>query len=212
TTRTVRSGVSRLFTPERYADLAFGTGFRTEPNVRMGGNSERSNYLVSIGYLDDKGYSVNSDFKRYTARINVKSDVKDWLELSANIAYAYSESTNNGQTDGAENVFEFADKMAPIYPVYARFPNTGTLIPDPIFGGYQYDYGSPTGTSNGFTRNRPNVNLLNPIGTALLDFDGRQTNAINGNLSANFKITDFLTLETTFGGQYSFFRRNNVGN
>src|SRR5690606_37443832 len=121
TTRTVRSGVSRLFTPERYADLAFGTGFRAETNVRMGGNSERSNYLVSIGYLDDKGYSVNSDFKRYTARINVKSDVKDWLELSANIAYAYSESTNNGQTDGAENVFEFADKMAPIYPVYARF-------------------------------------------------------------------------------------------
>ncbi|WP_100610642.1 SusC/RagA family TonB-linked outer membrane protein [Confluentibacter lentus] len=216
-TRTVRTGVSRLFTPEKYADLAFGTGFRTETNLRMGGGSEKSKYFVSLGYLDDKGYSINSDYKRYTARLNLNSDVKDWLELSANFAYAYSESTNNGQIDGAENLFEFADKMAPIYPVYARYPNSGELIADPIYGGFQYDYGSPTGgttpdPSRAFTRNRPNANLLNPIGSALLDFDGRQTNAINGNLSANIKLTDFLTLENTFGGQYSFLRRNNASN
>jgi TonB-linked SusC/RagA family outer membrane protein len=211
-TRTVRDGVNRLFTPESYADAAFGTGFRTETNLRMGGGSEKSKYFASLGYLDDQGYSVNSDFKRYTARLNVNSDVKDWLTLGANIAYSNSISTNNGQIEGSENVFEFADKMAPIYPVYARFPNTGDLIPDAIYGGYQYDYGAPTGAANGFTRNRPNANLLNPIGSALLDTDGRNTKAINGNMSLNIKITDDLSFESSFGGQYSFFRRNDASN
>ncbi|WGD33765.1 SusC/RagA family TonB-linked outer membrane protein [Olleya sp. YS] len=211
-TGTVRAGVNRLFTPERYADEAFGTGFRTESNLRMGGGSEKSKYFVSVGYLDDKGYSINSDFNRFSARLNLDSDLKDWLNVSTNIGYSNTKTTNNGQIVGSENVFEFADKMAPIYPVFARFPNTGTLIPDPIYGGAQYDYGSPTGALNGFTRNRPNANLLNPIGSAVLDFDGRNTQAVNGNISMKFKITDNLTFENTFGGQYSFFRRNNASN
>ncbi|WP_408038733.1 SusC/RagA family TonB-linked outer membrane protein [Tenacibaculum amylolyticum] len=212
TTRNVRPGVQRLFTPERYADEAFGEGIRTEANLRMGGGSDKSRYFVSLGYLDDNGYTINSDFRRYTTRLNLTSDVKSWLKVTSNLNYAFSESTNNGQIVGSENVFEFADKMAPLYPVFARFPNTANLIPDPIFGGYQYDYGSLTGLANGFTRNRPNADLLNPIGSAVLDSDTRETHAINGNFNADFKLTDELTFETRFGGQYSYFQRNNVSN
>ncbi len=213
-TKSVRPGVQRLFTPEKYADLAFGTGIRSEANLRIGGGSERSKYFFSVGYLDDKGYSINSNFRRYSTRLNVNSDVKDWLKVGVNMGYSYSESTNNGQIAGSENVFEFADKMGPIYPVFARYPGTGDLIPDPIFGGYQYDYGSPTSDINnfGFDRARPNANLLNPIGSAILDFDGRDTHGLNGNVSLDFRITDELTFETKLGGQYSYQKRNNVSN
>ncbi|MFY9242713.1 MAG: SusC/RagA family TonB-linked outer membrane protein [Polaribacter sp.] len=214
TTRSVRSGVNRLFTPERFADIAFGTGIRTETNVRMGGGSDKSKYFFSAGYLEDSGYSINSDYKRYTTRLNLTADVKPWLKVSANFGYAYSESTNNGQTNGSENVFEFADKMAPLYPVYARYPNTGDLVPDPIYGGAQFDYGSPTGLTAPvpFTRARPNSDLLNPIGSATLDFVGSNEHALNGNFSADFKLTDWLTFETRYGGQYSFNRGVNAGN
>ncbi|WP_132793378.1 SusC/RagA family TonB-linked outer membrane protein [Tenacibaculum skagerrakense] len=213
-TKTVRPGVQRLFTPERYADLAFGEGIRTEANLRMGGGSAKSKYFVSMGYLNDSGYSLNSDFKRYTSRINLTSDVKDWLKLQSNIGYAFSQSTNNGQTNGSENIFEFADKMAPIYPVFARFPGTGDKIPDPIYGGFQYDYGAPTSDINnfGFERARPNANLLNPIGSAVLDFNGGETHAINGNFSADFKLSDELTFETKFGGQYNLNRFISMSN
>ncbi|PQV45715.1 TonB-linked SusC/RagA family outer membrane protein [Jejuia pallidilutea] len=216
-TRTVRNGVNRLFTPERYADEAFGTGFRKEANIRFSGGSDKTRYFAAIGYLDDEGYSINSDFKRYSARINLNTDVKEWLKIGGNLNYANSITTNNGQIDGSENIFEFADKMAPIYPVFARYPNSGELIPDPIYGGFQYDYGSPTGTttpdpSRAFVRNRPNANLLNPVGSAILDFDGRDTHAFNGNINMTFKITEDLDFETTYGGQYSFFRRNNASN
>ena len=211
-TRSLRDGVNRLFTPERYIDEAFTPGFRTEANVQIGGGSDKSQYFYSAGYLNDTGYSINTDFTRYSTRLNLKSDVKDWLEVSTNLGYSYSESTNNGQTDGSENIFEFADKMAPIYPVFARFPNSAELIPDPIYGGFQYDYGSPTGDINGFDRTRPNANLLNPIGAAILNFNGSRVHSVNGNVSAVFKLYEGLTFETTFGGQYSQQRFFNVGN
>lgn len=216
-TGTVRNGVNRLFTPERYADEAFGTGFRQESNLRFSGGNDKTKYLMALGYLDDRGYSINSDFKRYTARINANSKIKDWLNVGAFLNYANTISTNNGQTVGSENLFEFADKMAPIYPVFARYPNSAELIPDPFYGGFQYDYGSPTGgtvpdPSRAFTRNRPNANLLNPIGSAILDFDGRNTRAFNGNISLDISITEDLSFETSFGGTYSFERRNNTSN
>ena len=69
-TRTVRAGVNRVFTPESYAAAAFGTGFRTETNLRMGGGSEKSKYFASLGYLDDKGYSVMDILDNYFLFIN----------------------------------------------------------------------------------------------------------------------------------------------
>lgn len=206
-TRTVRNGVSRLFTPERYLDESVGTGMRTEANIRFGGGNENTNYYVSIGYLNDDGYIINSSYERYTGRINVSSQVKEWLNIGANVGYAYSERINNGQTDGSENIFEFADKMAPIYPVFARYPGTGTLIPDPIYGGYQYDFGSPTGgttpdPADAFTRARPNANLLNPIASSLYDFNGDDNHAINANFNATFNLLEGLTLDVNYGAQY----------
>ncbi|QTE23977.1 SusC/RagA family TonB-linked outer membrane protein [Polaribacter cellanae] len=211
-TRTVRKNVKRLFTPEKFSDLAFGNGIRTEANLKMGGGSEKTRYFASIGYLKDNGYIINSDFKRYTTRLNINSKVKDWLDVSANIGYSFSITNNNGQTEGSENLFEFADKTAPIYPVFARYPNSAEKIPDLVYGGFQYDYGSATGTLNGFTRPRPQSNLLNPIGSATLDHLSNQNHGLNGSFTANFKLSDKLTFETRYGAQYGVTRRVDVLN
>src|SRR5690606_38474640 len=53
TTRMVRPGVTRKYTPERYSDLAFDSAFRNEGSVRMGGGSDTSKYFLSLGYLND---------------------------------------------------------------------------------------------------------------------------------------------------------------
>ncbi len=199
-THMVRNGVTRIYTPELYSDAAFDSAFRKETNVRMGGGSEKSDYYFSVGYLDDDGYAIKTNFKRYNTRLNLNSDLREWLKVGANIGYTFSESLNNGQTAGSENVFEFADKMAPIFPVYLR-DNNYNLVPDQIFGGYQYDYGSVSGF-----RSRPNANNLNPIASALYDFNGSKRHELNGNVSVNIKFTDYLTLENRYGYQYSMER------
>ncbi|QLE01737.1 SusC/RagA family TonB-linked outer membrane protein [Galbibacter sp. BG1] len=205
-TGQVRSGVTRRYTPMRYEDASFNSGFRNEANLRMGGGDEKSSYYISGGFLDDDGYAINSSYKRYNTRINVRSDIKDWLNVGANLGYTYSESLNNGQTDGAENLFEFADKTPPIYPVFLRDDNY-QLVPDPIFGGNQYDYGSASGF-----RTRPTSDQLNPVGSALYDYNGTDRNEIIGSFNATLNIAEGLTFETTFGMQYFNNDAISVGN
>lgn len=205
-TRLVRNGVTRRYTPEKYSDLAFDSAVRTEVNVRMGGGNEKSKHFFSLGYLNDDGYAINTSYKRYTTRLNLTSDVKKWLNVGANIGYAYSESLNNGQTVGSENLFEFADKMAPIFPVFLRDDNY-QLVPDPIFGGNQYDYGSDSGF-----RARPNANNLNPIASALYDYNGTKRHELNGNFSLNIDIIKNLKFETRYGVQYFVNKRNDFRN
>lgn len=196
-TGTVREGVARRFTPERYADVAFSSAFRDEANLRMGGGNERTRYFFSSGMLDEEGVSLNTSYKRYTTRVNLDSDIKDWLNVKANIGYAYSESLQNGQTNGAENIFEFADKMAPIFPVFLR-DDEGQLVADPIFGGNQYDFGTPSGF-----RARPNANLLNPIASALYDFVGFDRHEVNASFNTTVKLSDNLQFESNVGAQYA---------
>jgi TonB-linked SusC/RagA family outer membrane protein len=205
-TRMVRDGVTRKYDPQRYADLSFDSALRTETNVRFGGGDDQTTYFTSIGYLNDDGYAIKSGYDRYTARLNVSSQVKEWLKVGANIGYAFSKTLNNGQTVGSENLFEFADKMAPIFPVFLRDDN-GQLVEDPIFGGNQYDYGSDSGF-----RARPNANNLNPIASALYDLDERKRHEMNGNFSLNFDITEDLSFETRFGAQYFMNRRKDFRN
>jgi len=196
-TGLVRSGVTRKYTPQRYGDVAFDSAIRTETNLRMGGGTDDTRYYASFGYLDDNGYSINTSYKRYTTRLNLTSDVKPWLKLNSNIGYAYSENVANGQIQGSENVFEFADKMAPIFPVFLRDEN-GELVPDLFYGGNQYDYGSLSGL-----RDRPNANGLNPIGSAKYDFNGTNRHELNGNFSVDFTFTDNLSAQIRYGVQYA---------
>ena len=205
-TRMVREGVARRYTPERFEDLAFKPAIRTESNIKFGGGNENTSYFASVGYLDDNGYSINSGYDRYTTRLNVSSQVKDWVKVGANIGYAYSEQLTNGQIDGAENLFEFADKMAPVFPVFLR-DDEGNFVPDLIFGGNQYDYGSDSGL-----RARPNSNNLNPVGSALYDNDLAKRHELNGSFSLDFDLTNHLKLETRFGAQYYMDRGKNFRN
>tara|TARA_R100001369_G_scaffold90177_1_gene128827 strand:+ start:27441 stop:30659 length:3219 start_codon:yes stop_codon:yes gene_type:complete len=190
--------VSRKYTPETFQDELFGDGYRYEANVRMGGGDEKSKYFISAGFLDDNGVPINSSFRRYNTRINVSSQIKDWLNVGANISYLYSESRNNSSLGGAENTFEFADKTPPLYPVFLRDAN-GNRVIDPVLGGFEPDYGS--NSSLGVTR--PTSDQLNPFGAATLDYNGTDRYEVVGNFNLNAKITKDLSFESSVGLQYS---------
>ncbi|MEM0932355.1 MAG: SusC/RagA family TonB-linked outer membrane protein, partial [Bacteroidota bacterium] len=205
-TRTVRPGVTRRYTPEKFADFSFQAAIRTEGNIRMSGGDDKTSYFVTAGFLDDNGYALNTGFERYNTRLNLTSQIKDWLKVSSSINYAYSENQNNGQTVGSENLFEFADKNPPIFPVFLR-DNDFNLVPDPIFGGFQYDFGSPSGF-----RSRNNANLLNPVASAVLDFLGSERHDIIGNFSAEVQLAEGLVFETRFGLQFANDIQKNYSN
>lgn len=202
TTRMVRPGVTRKYNPENWEDYAFQSSNRVEANIRMGGGDARTNYFTSFGYLKDEGYSINSDFRRLTARINLNHEVKSWLTTNMNLNYANSQTNNNGQGSSSNSVFWFSDNIPSIYPLFLR-DSAGNKVADPIFGGFQYDYGA-TGRKFG--------SLTNAIADATYNTSRANRHELNGNASITVKFTKDLSLQNRLGAQYynnTAYTRNN---
>jgi len=190
-TRTINSGVTRKYDPENWEDYGFQNSSRTEANVTFRGGDEKTKFFTSFGFLNDIGYIINSDFTRYNATINLQSNIRSWLTTSARLTYSGTETNNNGQSEDSGSIFWFVDNLPPIYPLYLR-DGDGNKIDDPIYGGYQYDYG----VGRGFGA------LTNSIADAHYDRSRAKNNQVSGNFSANIHFMRGLTLENTFGGQY----------
>lgn len=201
-TGEVRPGVTRRYDPENWLDYGIQNSSRNEANIRISGGGKDSRYYASFGYLNDVGYIINSDYERYSARINMTNNVKDWLSTSFNVGYALSESQNNGQASNSQSIFWFVDNLPPIYPLFLR-DTEGNLVPDPIFGGNVYDYGE---NGRGFGA------LTNAIADATYDRSGATRNELNASFTLDAQITPALSFQSKFGSQYYFNRSQSLRN
>lgn len=57
----------------------------TEHNISVRGGTQRANIAMSVGYLDNKGIIDNSEFKKYSFRINADVNVTDWFSAGGNV-------------------------------------------------------------------------------------------------------------------------------
>lgn len=200
-TKQVRPGVTRKYSPEDWEKAAFSPGFRTENNFTISGGEGKTRYYTNLGYLKDEGYSINSQFERYTGRLNVSHQARPWLKGEFNLGYAYTKSKNNGQTSDSGSIFWFVDNIPSIFPLYLRDAQ-GNLIADPHFGGNQFDYGQGRGFGA----------LTNAIADATYDLNNYVKHEMNANFFIEAKLADFLTFETRLSGQYYNNSRNNLNN
>ncbi|WP_338238329.1 TonB-dependent receptor [Persicobacter diffluens] len=180
-TGRMNPGASSLY-GNNWEDELFGAALRQEYSVSLSGAAETADYFVSLGYLSEDGVAKNTGFDRFSARVNVNSDIKKWLNTGANISYTYTESqgTNTGNTT-ASNPFFFANTIAPIYPVYQREEDGNYKLDDA--GQKVYEY-APS---------RPYLGNANAVGTNNLDANGYSNNAVSGRTYLNVKFDDHLS-------------------
>lgn len=121
-------------------------GNRDEATVSFSGGQNKTDYFMSLSYLNDKAYLIRSDYNRFTGRLNVNSQVKPWLRTGANLAATITRS-NQADADGSTsfvNPFYFSRNIGPIYPVYAYDPaNPGQFLTLPN-GDRRWDFGNLT--------------------------------------------------------------------
>jgi len=72
--------------------------------LMFSGGNEKMRYMLSSGYMDQKGIVVNSSFKRYSFRLNLDRKVSDRLNIGANFSVVgtnsnVAESANENATD-----------------------------------------------------------------------------------------------------------------
>ena len=150
-------------------ELTNRKAFRQEYQVGVNGGDNNTKYMLSLGYLGDKGILKTTKFDRYSVRAGVDHNVTKWMQVGLNVAYANTNSNQSQYSDTQTgNVWYTAQFMAPIYPMYLKDANGNDALDE--FGNRQYDYGE-----NG----RPKANNFNALG-GLID---NKYESINDNAS-----------------------------
>jgi TonB-linked SusC/RagA family outer membrane protein len=75
-----------------YWDNIFQQATGNESNVSFSGGSDKTQYYASFGYLNNDGIIKNTNFKKYTGRLNLDQTLTDWMKISTSLAFNYSKS------------------------------------------------------------------------------------------------------------------------
>ncbi|MDN4012401.1 SusC/RagA family TonB-linked outer membrane protein [Chryseobacterium gambrini] len=176
----------------KYSDLDWQKdlvkkGFRQSYDLNYSGGTDKTTYFASIGYLNETGYIIKSDYERLTSRLNIDSQMRDWLKVGINLSAA--SSFGNNAVDGASNnssyinPFSWTRTMGPIYSPYAHDANGNTLYDSN--GQKVYDIAAVRGADAASGRH--------VIQETLLNRDFSKTFLANSRSYAEFKLAKGLT-------------------
>lgn len=147
-TGKVRSDAVLKYSEDWMDEAMRNNPLRQEYNVSFTGGNEKTKYMFSVGYLDEKGLLKTTGFTRYNGRMNIESEVTDWFKAGMNASYSRNESnTAVENSSGSSNVWYTAQLMAPIFPVYEKDAEGKDIID--VNGNKVFDYGTnrPAGAS-----------------------------------------------------------------
>jgi len=111
-------------------DVIMRTGSIQNHNVSASGGTEKSNFFISVGIMDEKGLQINNDFSRYNARFNYDYKVRSNMNVGVKFAGNWSKYTyamEDGFTD---------DEIASTGGFDMQFAIAGITPYDPVSGYY----------------------------------------------------------------------------
>ncbi len=99
-----------------WQDEVFDPAWTSSHQFSLTGGTEKTQYAITGGYFDQDGIIIGSGFNRFTGRINVDNQVKEWIKIGGNLTYAktHEKITLN---DGGDGVIMNALLMQPDIPV-----------------------------------------------------------------------------------------------
>ncbi|HEY5747828.1 MAG TPA: TonB-dependent receptor [Chryseolinea sp.] len=164
--------------------------YRTAPiqnyQLSFTGGSEKTQYAISGGMFDQDGVVIGSDFRRYSFRTNINTEISKKLSVGTNLSLASTRGNvlNTGLQFITPGVIGEALTMNPILPVY-----------DPTQkGGYTYE-----NTVGPFQAAQTGTVAGNPVAEARSSQALSTSTRILGNVEAKYKIIDALVFKTSFG-------------
>lgn len=95
----------------------FRPGYVATHDLSIQGGSKRSNYLFSLGYLDDNGIIKVSEYKRYNIRFNSQHEIVKNLTFGENFSAILSntQSVDQGAYDGVLVASLFNMRNTPVW-------------------------------------------------------------------------------------------------
>ena len=124
-----------------WQDQMYQTGFKQQYGISASGGTDKTQYNFSLGYLNNKGIIVNTNYSRLTSRASVKSKVNDYVEFGGDINYTYSTIKgnniglgNNQNLSSQRDIAQMAPTLDYIDDVTGEHVKVNVVNPDGTFG------------------------------------------------------------------------------
>ncbi len=171
-----------------WQDETYETGFVYNNELTVSGGTDNSFHLINIGYLNNTGILKDTDFERYTAKLNSNYNLFDnRVRFGINTQMATSNETLASTDVGSAPVPSLAITLAPTIPVF----DANGEFAGPLGAGYS---------------DRNNAVLMQFINRD----DNTERTTLFGNIYAEVDIIRNLTFRTSFGLDYGTTSRRDI--
>ncbi len=198
-----------VYTDEQIASLGEGTNWQDElfhsapiQNYQLSftGGDEKLKYSLIGGYTDQEGIIINSDFKRYSMRVNLDLNVSPRFRVgnsstvsrtSSNLAFTGNAASIQGSDTGLVGV--------------ALHFNPINSVRDPATGEYTFQDQNVGEFPGGTNRSVP---FYNPIALADLATNKSKSLRTLNNVFAEFDVLENLTFRSSLGADFITTKQN----
>lgn len=110
------SGGNPLYDTD-WQDEAYQTAINHNHQVSIRGGADKTLYSVHLGYMHKDALMKKGYLDRYSGRINLDSQIRDWLKIGANMSFNYNKGNDNYKSYGIKRLVQEAIPLIPVkYP------------------------------------------------------------------------------------------------
>ncbi len=125
-----------------WEDATFRTGFNQDYNASISGATDKVNYYLSFGYLNNEGAIQGDDYRAFRSNMKLNAKITDWFEVNANVNFQ-DRSDESSPVALGSNYWD--DNQMRESPFSSRFDENGNEVQYPRNGnptnpGYNYHF------------------------------------------------------------------------
>lgn len=109
------------------------TGVSQNYNLGIRGGSEKTSFFFGLDFQDTEGFIIGNDQQRAGARINIDTDINDWLKAGMNLGITNNRLNRVGVENNINAPFTTAFLQSPVVPAFdaeGNFVQSGSFIPN----------------------------------------------------------------------------------
>lgn len=179
-----------------WIDEGFRNAALSNYALSVSGGNEKTTYYTSLGYFDQEGVVIGTDFKRYSGSVNLQSKISEKVKFGINLKPTYSIENSVDQGSRSNGVLGLSVLNFPFYSPYN--PDGSINISDQLVN-EQHEV-------EGVRINGTPVESL--IATANLITDVKKRFRIFGNAFIDAEILKGLNYKFSLGGDYDSYVRD----
>ncbi|MCW0481864.1 TonB-dependent receptor [Gaoshiqia sediminis] len=180
--------IARIGNGTDWQDVLLRTALSHNVQVSASGGNEKTQFMVSAGYLDSEGVVDQNTYDRINLRSNIRHKFSDRFRLGLNMGFSRAQEAPHG-TSGKSDVVSLALQSDPIFPLYVETGSLGFKDPTSIWNTF-VKYGLQLWHPYSLTREAEKKKVMNVMtANSYLEWDVLKDLTFKTALNSNIENT-----------------------